>query len=103
MDETDARAAMIKATRREILNVLNIMYGIGPFGFPSICQALLHLQLPDERCVQRDLTYLADKKYVEWVNPGKRGFVPWKDRFFRLTATGNEMANAISSDPALEP
>lgn len=102
MDADDARAAMIKATRREILQVLNVMYSIGPFDFPSICASLLHLELPDDECVKRDLTYLIDKGYVRWTNPGK-GFVAWAKRLYKLTATGNEMANEITTDPALEP
>lgn len=102
MDENAIKAAAIKESRREVLRVLNVMYHIGPFGFEAICGALLHLQLPDKQCVMRDLTYLADKGYVEWTNRG-RGFVPWKERVYRLTAKGNEIAAEITEDPALDP
>lgn len=101
MNADDARAAMIKQTRREILAVLNVMYHIGPFSFPAICGGLAHLELPDDQCVQRDLTYLCEKGYVVWTN--ERAMMPWKDRMYRLTAEGNEMAERIDRDPALEP
>ncbi len=101
MDEEQARAAMIKATRREILAVLLIMYDIGPFAFESICGSLLHLELSDETYVRRDLLYLCEKGYVTWTNPGK--FTPWNSRMYKLTAAGNEIANKIERDSALEP
>jgi len=102
MDEQAIKAARIKETRREVLRALNVMYHIGPFGFDAICGSLLHLQLPDKECVQRDLTYLIDKGYVEWTNNNK-AFMPWRERMYRLTATGNEVAAKITEDAALEP
>ncbi len=101
MNAEEAKAAMIKQARREILRALKTMYHIGPFGFESICMALLHLQLPDEECVKCDLTYLIDKGYVEWTN--EKRFQQWSRRLYKLTATGNEIANRINVDPALEP
>ena len=101
MDSDQARAARIKEVCREILGVLNVMYGIGPFSFESICHGILHLELPDDVCVKKDLTYLVDKGYVKWTN--QRTMMPWAKRVFKLTARGNEIANKISEDPALEP
>jgi len=92
---------MIKQTRREILAALNLMYHIGPFSFDGICHSLLHLELPDDECVKRDLVYLVDKGFIEWVNPGS--YMPWPRRMYKLTAKGNEIANRIAIDPALEP
>ena len=104
MNNEDAKATMIKQTRREILRALNIMYHIGPLSFPALCEALLHLELPDEQCVQRDLTYLRDKGYVCWVGAPKRGaYMPWARRLYKLTVKGNEIAERIAEDPALEP
>ena len=97
----EARAAMIKQTRREILKVLNTMYQIGPFAFDSVCGALTHLVLPDDECVKRDLTYLIEKGYVRWTN--ERAMMPWGKRVYKLTARGNEIAESIETDPALEP
>lgn len=101
MNADDARAAMIKQTRREILAVLNIMYAIGPFKFGPLCEALTHLELSDDEVVKRDLTYLIDKGYVKWTNEAKR--MPWAERAYKLTAQGNEIADKIEVDSALEP
>lgn len=101
MNTKQARAAMIKRARREIVDTLNVLYHIGPFPFPSICEALLHLQLPDDECVKRDLTYLCEKGYVEWAN--EAAYVPWDRREYKVTAKGNELAERMIKDPALEP
>lgn len=100
-DSEQLRAAAIKKARREIIGVLNTLYSMGPFGFPDLCMALTHLELPDDECVRRDLIYLCEKGYVRWTN--KKPFTPWAKRMYKLTATGNEVAEKIASDPALEP
>lgn len=101
MESSDAKAASIKQSRREIIGVLNAMYHIGPCSFDLICGALVHLELPDDECVKRDLVYLCEKKYVKWTNEAPR--TPWVNRLYKLTATGNDIANRISVDPTLEP
>lgn len=101
MDASQARAAAIKQTRRDLLSNLNMMYHVAPFGFPAICNSLSHLDLPDEECVKRDLIYLVEKGYVKWTN--ERPLLRWPERLYRLTALGSEIADKIASDPALEP
>ena len=101
IDAEQARAMAIKQARRELLCVLNTMYHIGPLSFPAICGALVHLELPDDECVKRDLIYLCEKGYVMWTN--RRALQPWEQRMYRITAPGNEMAERIDTDPALEP
>jgi len=101
MDTSEARTARIKETRRELLSVLNIMYHIGPLGFESICSSLVHLELPDDECVKRDLTYLCEKRYVRWTN--EEPMQAWNKRMFKITATGNEFVERMTADPALEP
>ena len=101
MDATQARAAAIKQTRREILSNLSMMYHVAPFAFPALCNSLAHLDLPDEECVKRDLIYLVEKGYVRWTN--ETPMLRWSQRLYRLTARGSEIADRIGSDPALEP
>ncbi len=91
----------IKQTRRDLLEALNAMYGIGPAGFPMLCAALTHLELPSEDYIKQDLIYLQDKGYVRWTNEGN--FTVWKDRLFTLTARGKEIVDRLATDPMLEP
>lgn len=97
----EARALMIKKTRREILTVLNCMYHIGPLGFEEVCQSLTHLELPDVQVVKDDLIYLCERAYVRWTN--ERAMLPWKDRLYKLTAEGKDVHLKIQVDPRLEP
>ncbi len=99
-DSGQARAAQIKQARRDLMTALLMVYPT-PFGFVSIVHSLLHLDLPDTECIKRDLAYLIDKGYVEWTN--KKDHMPWDRRYYRLTSKGNEIANRIEIDPALEP
>ena len=97
----ELRAKMIKQTRREILRSLAIMYHIGPFGFEAICSALTHLELSNVEVVKNDMTYLCERNYVRWIN--ERAMMPWKERMYRLTATGKDVVDRIEIDPTLEP
>jgi len=101
MNEDQARAAIIKQTRREILRALNMMYAIGPLSFESICAALSHLELPGEAYVRNDVKYLCEKGYAQWTN--ERPMLDWPLRLYQLTATGKELVDKITVDPTLEP
>lgn len=96
----ELRAMQIKKCRNDLLSALNVMYGIGNMDFPSLCMALLHLELADDTVVKQDLMYLIDKGYVRWIN--EKNFLPWKDRLYQLTARGKEIVDRIAKDPALE-
>ena len=97
----EARARMIKQTRREILTALAVMYSIESLSFDEICRALTHLELADDQVVKNDLTYLCERGYVRWTN--ERKMMPWKDRFYKLTAEGKDVHDKIQVDPRLEP
>lgn len=101
MDDASAKAMMIRQARRELLKLLAIMYQIGPLSFEAICEGLDHLELPDDECVKRDLTYLCEKGYVIWSNA--RAQQPWKERMYKATARGTEIADQLDRDPVLEP
>jgi len=95
------RTARIKQTRRDLMEALGAMYGIGPADFAMLCNALTHLELPSVEYVKQDLVYLIDKGYVRWTN--EKNFTLWKDRLYSLTARGKEIVDRIASDSALEP
>jgi hypothetical protein len=100
MNENELRAARIKMARRELLRVLNTVYFGGPVDFVVICEALVHLELPDDECVKRDVTYLCEKGYVKCTSSD---YMPWKRRLYKITAKGTEIADEIEKDEALEP
>lgn len=97
----EVRAQMIKKCRREMLGVLALMYRSVPMGFEEVCNALVHLELPDVGCVQDDLTYLCERGYVRWTN--EKPMLPWKHRLYKLTAKGKDVYDRIERDPNLEP
>jgi len=98
------RARRIKQVRNEILVVLKMLY-------PSALQAEVMLrsllaifpQLEWED-FRKDLAYLDEKGYVRQVNwPDEDGEgVSWRQRWFRLTPEGVEVADHCVADPALE-
>ena len=53
---------------------------------------------------RKDLAYLHEKGYVRqvnWPDEGAEG-VSWRQRWFRLTPAGVEVADHCVADPALE-
>ncbi len=94
----DARALKIMQDRRELLSALNLVYP-GGFTLESLIHALLHID-PDPENVRRDLAYLVAKDYVLCTNPKSW---PESKRYYRLTPEGNERANRIIHDPAIDP
>jgi len=100
MNPSEARARLIKQCRREILSVLLAIYP-GAFSFDDIVSVVLYLEVEDDH-VRRDLAYFLQKNYVQCVN-NEDGRTPFARRKFSLTASGNEIANQIVTDIALEP
>lgn len=101
-------ATEIKRVRNEALVALRVVYPAG-LRAESLMRSLLIL-FPGLEFEQfkRDLHYLMQKGYVEWVAAGEdsegreRTLTPWRKRWFRLTASGLELAEHCTNDPALE-
>ncbi len=102
MSRPDMRALQIQQVRRCVLRVLLEAYSLCALEGTQILVLVLE-QYPDvtEEDLRRDLTYLMedDKGYVETDGP-TRG-LPWRDRRYKLTGKGNEIANRLDRDPAL--
>lgn len=101
-----SRVEQIKAIRREILAELKQVYPT-PFKAETIFRCLLAV-FPDLEfdTLKKDLWYLLEKSYVVRVMPKEHDnpdMVPWRLRYFRLTATGVEIADRCRIDDALEP
>jgi len=95
----------IKRIRIELLVALKVVY---PAALQSdqLLRSLLALfpTLEFEQ-VKRDLHYLTQKGYTERVSTDSESdasLTPWRRRWFRLTATGMELADRCIHDPALE-
>jgi len=95
---------LIKRIRNEILVALKIVY---PAALRADC--LLRSLLPrfptlEFEHLRRDLVYLSEKGYVGRVltEEGDNGMTPWRKRWFKLTASGVELADRCIHDPALE-
>ena len=95
----------IKRIRNEILVVLKVVYPAA-LQTESLLRSLLVLfPTLDFDQLRRDLHYLTQKAYVERViadTENGNGLTPWRRRWFRLTATGMELADRCIRDPALE-
>ena len=101
MARRNMQGALIQQRRRRILSLLPDAYPRQLEG--SVIAELLLKHGPDstEDDVEKDLAYLmeSDKGYVETVGATTRK--PWRNRFYKLTGRGNEVANRLVSDPAL--
>lgn len=95
----------IKRTRNEILVALKVVYP-GALQAERLMRSLLALFPTLEfDHLKRDLHYLTEKGYTERVmtdTEHDNGLTPWRQRWFRLTATGIELADRCIQDPALE-
>jgi len=101
---SDERAEIIRMQRNSVLSTLLACYPGGMQGKP-----LYHIMLslfPEytRTLAVKDLYYLEEKKYVARKNRfGKPDCTcDWKNAKWALTAAGNEVANNLVNDPALE-
>ena len=96
VSDDDVRAIVIKQSRRKLLNALKMFFPV-PVEFRT-----LQLTLPkvETRHLRVDLTYLIAKKLLGWVNEAPNA--AWSSREFILSATGVEVADKITKDPALD-
>ena len=98
-------AAEIKRVRNELLVALKMLY---PAALPAeqLLRSLLSLFPTLEwDHFRRDLAYLVEKGYVQRVvadTEADERMTPWRQRWFRLTSTGMEVADHVIGDPALD-
>jgi len=97
MDDDEARALIIKQSRRSILDALKQVYP-ARFSFYSLRVVCAEIE---ERHLKADVAYLIDKGYLVWHEPTPN--MAWDRREYRLSAEGVEIADRIEVDPALTP
>ena len=98
-------AAEIKRIRNELLVALKVVYPAALQGDHLLRTLLVLFPTLEFEHVKRDLCYLTEKKYVERAVvelPEEVSAMTWRRRWFRLTATGLELADRCIRDPALE-
>ena len=96
---------LIKRIRNEVLVALKVVYPAALQAERLMRSLLVLFPTMEFDHLRRDLHYLLSKGYVERVTPdlgNGNGLTPWRKRWFRLTATGIELADRCIRDPALE-
>ena len=95
----------IKRIRNEILVALKVVYPAALQADRLMRSLLVLFPTLEFDHLRRDLHYLTEKKYIERVLGGAdpdNGLTPWRQRWFRLTTSGMELADRCIMDPALE-
>ncbi len=96
----------IKRIRHEVLVALKLLYPAA-LQAEQLMRSLLCL-FPELEWdgFRRDVAYLCEKGYLLRVvadsEPDER-LTPWRQRWFRLSTRGVELAEHLIHDPALEP
>lgn len=97
MNERELMAKLVKKNRRSVMRTL-LMWYPNPVDFADLAVTLPNIE---EDNLKRNLAYLIDKGYVRWINETKNA--AWANREYVLTASGEEVAQSIKIDSALEP
>jgi len=99
---TDADAIRIKQMRKTILSNLNMMYPTG-LRLDSLYRTVLGFDLRyDEQLFGKDVTYLKEKGYIEFIDEMIGGAGEFMKKVAKLSARGKEIADRTQRDPALE-
>ncbi|MCB9866030.1 MAG: hypothetical protein H6816_05295 [Phycisphaerales bacterium] len=99
-------AREIKSIRNEAVVALKMLY---PTALPAeqLMRSLLGLFPALEwEYFRRDLAYLCEKGYLQRVVAEREAderLTPWRQRWFRLTSRGVELADHLIDDPAMNP
>ncbi len=99
------KTKQIKRTRNEILVALKVVYPAALQTEPLFRSLLTLFPMLEFDHIKRDLHYLSEKGYVQRVQSDLddgNGLTPWRQRWFRLTTTGLELADHCITDPALD-
>ena len=95
----------IKRIRNELLVALKVVYPAALQSDQLLRSLLVLFPTLEFEQVKRDLCYLSEKRYIERAaadSENDANLTPWRRRWFRLTATGMELADRCIHDPALE-
>jgi hypothetical protein len=92
----------IKQMRTFILGNLNRVYPT-PLQVRTLFKVITGFdEIYDMSLLAKDLTYLKQKDYIEYIDEQIGGAPNFEDKFVGLTAEGKEIADRTQIDPALE-
>jgi len=95
-------AVKIKQIRKMILGNLNILYPTA-MRLDSLFRTLIGIDPTyDDSLFAKDITYLQEKGYLEFVDDKIGGAGEFKKKVTKLTPEGKEIAERTQTDPALE-
>jgi len=98
----EPEATKIKQMRLLILSNLNRLYP-SPLQVRSLYRVMCGFdENYDLSLLQKDLYYLKQKGFVEFIDDKIGGAGKFEDKCIRLTAEGKEIADRVQTDPALE-
>ena len=98
-------ASRIKQIRGEILVAMKMLYPAAIQAEQLLRSLLAIFPHLEWEYFRKDLSYLTEKGYLKRVicqQEGDSALTPWRKRYFRLTASGVEVADKCVQDPALE-
>ncbi|UCE59514.1 MAG: hypothetical protein JSU63_18975 [Phycisphaerales bacterium] len=96
---------LIKRIRNEILVALKVVYPAALQAKQLVRSLIVLFPTIEFDHLKRDLHYLVEKGYISRVIAdveNDNGLTPWRNRWFRLTTSGMELADRCIKDPALE-
>jgi len=92
----------IKLDRRRILEYLNMMYPV-PLQTRTLFQSIIYVNPAyDLSTFRKDVFYLRDKGWVEFVDEKIGGMHDFEQKVLALTAAGKEVAEGTGTDQAME-
>lgn len=98
----DTTIQRIKQARRTILEALNLMYPTA-MRTASVMQTCISIDPGyDWDLFEKDLFYLMQKGYLEYIGAELQKDQPMRKRVIRLTAVGKDNADKVVIDPTLE-
>lgn len=98
----DPEAVKIMQMRLMILSNLNRLYPT-PIQISTLYNVMCGFdENYDLSLLQKDVTYLKQKDYIEYIDEKIGGFPAFRDKYIGLTAEGKEIADKTQTDDALE-
>ena len=102
MNNQEPDAVRMKQNRLMILSNLNRLYPT-PIQIGTLFRVMIAFdETYSMSLLQKDVSYLKQKEYVEYIDEKIGGYDHFHKKFLGLTAEGKEIADHTATDDALE-